>query len=54
MLLISELTQPVYFNEKGYFGNGTTIPAGFAYLSEVKNVLEPLIPMETTTMVINP
>jgi hypothetical protein len=54
MLWIAELTQPVYFYEKGYFGNGTTIPAGFAYLSEVKNVLEPLIPMETATMVINP
>jgi hypothetical protein len=54
LLWIAELNQPVYFNAGGYFGNGTNVPSGFNYLTEIKNVLEIKTPSATASLKIVP
>jgi hypothetical protein len=54
LLWIAELTQPVYFNDGGYFGNGNNVPSGFNYLTEIKNVLEIKTPSVTASLKIVP
>jgi len=54
LLWIAELTQPVYFNASGYFGNGNNVPSGFNYLAEIKNVLEIKVPSMTASLKIVP
>lgn len=54
ILWLSEITQPVYFNWIGYAGNGTTVPAGFAYLSKVAVDLKAVVPSSMVTLTINP
>lgn len=54
LLWIAELTQPVYFNTSGYFGNGNNVPSGFNYLTEIKNVLEIKTPSVTASLKIVP
>jgi hypothetical protein len=54
ILWLSEITQPVYFNRFGYAGNGTTVPAGFAYLNNAAVDLDPVVPNSMVTLTINP
>jgi hypothetical protein len=54
ILWIAELTQPVYFNAGGYFGNGNNVPSGFNYLTEIKNILEIKTPSATASLKIVP
>jgi hypothetical protein len=54
LLWIAELTQPVYFNAGGYFGNGNNVPSGFNYLTEINNILNIKTPLLTATLKIVP
>jgi hypothetical protein len=54
ILWLSEITQPVYFNRIGYAGNGSTVPAGFTYLSSIAVDLKAVVPSSMVTLAINP
>ena len=45
LLWILKLTQPVYFNEGGYAGNGETVPSGFETIAAITCNRSQLIPL---------
>jgi len=52
LLWILKLRQPVYFNAKGYVGNGETVPLGFEALAAIPCNRPRFIPLEVKELII--
>ena len=50
ILWILKLSQPVYFYQSGYAGNGTQIPAGFESLAKIPCALPTLVPCDVKAL----
>ena len=53
LLWIIKLTQPVYFNEGGYVGNGETVPSGFEEIAQTHCICPLFIPVNVKELTID-
>lgn len=54
LLWIAYLKQPVYFDQNGYVGNGSTVPIGFEKVATESKVMPLFSPLDVSTLVIAP